>query len=214
MVWPLLIAAGASLVGGLIGAKGSSDAAKTQAEASDRALALQREIYTQNRSDLEPWRGAGVNALNQLGGELGGGFRTSPGYEFARSEGLRGVDNAFASSGMFNSGARAKGIARFTTGLADQEYGNYLNRLAAMAGIGQTATGQGVQLGQNFGINAGNTLENAGAARASGYAGSANAWGNAFNNLGYLAGQWGGGGGGNALYDPTSGNWTPGPGGF
>lgn len=36
-------------------------------------------------------------------------------------------------------------------GIADQTYGNYMNRLAALSGIGQTAVGQGQQAAQTYG---------------------------------------------------------------
>ena len=76
--------AGGSLLGGLFGSKASSDAAdqsadaaieaaRIQAEAADRALQLQREIYGDQRAIYQdqarmfaPAYGAGTNALAQL----------------------------------------------------------------------------------------------------------------------------------------------------
>jgi hypothetical protein len=65
--------------------------------------------------------------------------------------------------------------------------GNLFNRLSMLAGTGQTATGQGLNLGSNFATStSGNTMagargaadaaESAAAARASGYIGRANAY--------------------------------------
>lgn len=56
-------------------------------------------------------------------------FQNTPGYAFARDEGLRGVDQNFAGNGNFNSGARDKARMKFGTGLADQTYGQYMDRL-------------------------------------------------------------------------------------
>lgn len=72
---------------------------------------------------------------------------------------------------------------------------NKFNRFAALAGVGQTAaTNLNAAAGQNASNvsnimlgsanNIGNTLQQAAAARASGYVGSANAFGNAFANIG------------------------------
>lgn len=66
-------------------------------------------------------------------------YTTSPGYEFARTEGLRAVDDAAAGRGMLRSGATLKAEQAFGTGLASQDFGNYLNRLAGYSGQGLTA---------------------------------------------------------------------------
>lgn len=70
---------------------------------------------------------------------------------------------------------------------------NEFNRLAAVSGVGQTAANQLASSGQAASNNISNTLltsgqqigqniNNAAAARASGYVGSANAWGGALSN--------------------------------
>src|SRR5262249_17432145 len=79
-----------------------------------------------------------------------------------------------------------------------QNQGDIYNRLASLAGLGQTSTGQLVNAGQNTagnvanillgsGAQIGQQLNNAAAARASGYVGGANAYSNMFGNLGNLA---------------------------
>ena len=59
-------AAGASIVGGLIGAKGAKKAAKAQARSQQQALALQQQMYLTNLGINEPWRATGQGALNTL----------------------------------------------------------------------------------------------------------------------------------------------------
>lgn len=123
------------------------------------------------------------------------GFQQTPGYQFQLSEGTKAVTNNLSALGMKNSGLAMKSLDRYSQGVANQEYNNYLNRLASMAGMGQTQTNTTNALTQNAASNIGSTYENAGAARASGYIGSANAWSNAIggvtnnfaNALGYLA---------------------------
>jgi hypothetical protein len=79
-------------------------------------------------------------------------------------------------------------------GAASQEYGAQYNRLASLAGIGQTATNSGIASGQNYAnqtgqntINAAANTGNAGLAganaAASGQIGSANAWGTALGSV-------------------------------
>lgn len=136
----------------------------------------------------------------------GRGFSASPDYEFRRGEGMRGIENSFAARGGAASGNALRALTDFNSNLASGEYGNWFNRRAAVAGIGQTATGQSGNAGLATGANIGNALMNAGDARASGIAGSANAWGGTLNDLGGLAGYMYGnrrtGGGG-----MHAGNW-------
>lgn len=49
----------------------AKDAAKTQVEASDKALDLQRDMYNQNRADQEPYRNVGSQAITTLGSLMG-----------------------------------------------------------------------------------------------------------------------------------------------
>lgn len=102
-------------------------------------------------------------------------FQASPDYEFRRNEGTRGVENLFSARGGARSGNALRALADFNSGLASNEFTNYFNRRAALAGIGQTATNQASSLAQNTGANVSNLLGQAGNARASGIAGQTNA---------------------------------------
>jgi hypothetical protein len=57
------------------------------------------------------------------------------------------------------------------------------NRLADVAGLGQTATSQLNQAGQNYAGNVGNLLTSSGAAQAAGQMGAANAWAGGLGGL-------------------------------
>ena len=67
-------------------------------------------------------------------------------------------------------------LQRYGQGLASTEYGNAYNRLAGLAGVGQTATNQLGTAAGTYGSNVGNLMADAAAARASGYAGMGNAF--------------------------------------
>lgn len=67
--------------------------------------------------------------------------RSLPGYQFAQSEGLQGLDRSAAARGLGQSGRAVKDALRFSTGLADQTYGNQLARLMGLNQAGMQATG-------------------------------------------------------------------------
>lgn len=184
--------AGAVVVGGYLQSEASRDAADTMQDASNREVALQREMWQQGREDLAPWRQAGESALTGMQNMMSGDYdiSTDPAYQFRMQQGLQGVESSAAGRGSLFSGNTLKELTGYGQGLASQEYGNRFNRLASLAGLGQTATGQGVTIGQNYANQAGNAMYNAGQARASGYMGQANAYTNALNQGAYAYGQY------------------------
>lgn len=157
-----------------------------------------------------------------------------PGYQFAMQEGTKALERSAAAKGTLLSGATAKALERYGTDYATTKTGevynrnlsqyqtnfdveqanrqNLYNRLAAMAGIGQQASGglmsAGANMAGNIGSNqlstAGNIanigmsgaqnasdyLTSAAAARASGYASGGSIWGQAFGQLGQLPMQY------------------------
>ena len=109
-------------------------------------------------------------------------FFQSPGYQFRQDEGIRAIDRSASARGQLMSGGTLRELQRYGQGLASSEFGNYANRLASMAGLGQTAafnTGQlGSQAGANVGRSTGNigqSIMSGGQAQAAGIAGSSNA---------------------------------------
>jgi hypothetical protein len=133
---------------------------------------------------------------------------------------MKALQNSAAARGTLLTGGTAKDLQSFGQDYASNEYGNVYgralgeftnrynifkqnqndqyNRLASLAGLGQTSAGQLTNAGQGFANNASNILmnsgqqigqqyNNAGAARASGYAANGNIWGSTLGNLGYLA---------------------------
>lgn len=174
MVWPII----ATIGGALIGANASRQAARTQAESADAATRLQQQMFERQTELNEPWRQAGVNALMRMqSGDVG--LTSDPSYAFRFSEGMKALERARAAGGQMFSGGTERAAMRFGQDLASTEYGNAWNRLAALAGIGQTATGAMSGQAQQFGAGAGGLMTGAGNARASGYVGQANALTNA-----------------------------------
>lgn len=113
-------------------------------------------------------------------------FYSSPDYQFAYDEGMRATNQSLARQGLSGSGAAMKKLTRFGQGLASQQLGNYKNSLAALAGVGQSATGQLSQLGANTANNISASQLRAGDARGSAYLNTGSAISGASNQLGNL----------------------------
>jgi hypothetical protein len=195
-----------SIGGALISSSASKSAANTQAAAADKAGELSYQQYLQTREDQAPWRTAGTAALSSMTGGLAPGgeftkpftmanYQADPGYQFRLDQGEKGINNAAAARGSKYSGATLKALARFNSDQASQEYGNAysrynndvttrFNRLASVAGVGQTATNATSAAGQTYAAQAGDAIQSAGTARASGYVGTANAVNGAVGQIG------------------------------
>lgn len=179
MAWGSLVSAAIpALVGAgtaIYGASANRRAADQVANAT-RDAANQSEAATLRALEYSaPYREGGLQDYNALRGAVGQSFTASPGYEFARQEGIRAIDQGASARGLLGSGARLRELARYGTGVANQEYGNWLSRLQSLAGVGQAASGQAASLAQQGGQQqAGYTLAG-GQAQAQGTVGQANA---------------------------------------
>jgi hypothetical protein len=56
-------------------------------------------------------------------------FQTGPGYEFQMNQGLDALDRRAAARGQLNSGNTSIDTLNYSQGLANQEWGGYLDRL-------------------------------------------------------------------------------------
>lgn len=130
---------------------------------------------------------------NQLAGPDYSAFYESPDYRFRLNEGLSAVQNSAAAQGGLYSGNTLRGITEYGQGFAAGEFGNYVNRQLALAGMGQAATTQAGNAALTTGANVGNLLVNQGNARASGIIGQTNAIAGGINDLAQLYGLYRGG---------------------
>jgi hypothetical protein len=114
-------------------------------------------------------------------------LRSTPGYEMNFKEGARALNAGLASSGKLFSGDAGREAIKYGQGYADRIYGDQFNRLAAIAGAGQTAQSQGANAGQNYANQSGNALQNNAANLGSSYANRGNAisgfWGNVSGSI-------------------------------
>jgi hypothetical protein len=85
-------------------------------------------------------------------------FQTDPGYGFQMDQGLQALQRTHAAAGNIASGNADADTLKFATGLADQSYGKYVDRLlpyfsgtgSATAGAAGVDTGLGAGLNQSF----------------------------------------------------------------
>jgi hypothetical protein len=132
-------------------------------------------------------------------------FQKDPGYQFRMDEGTHALEaSASARTGVQN-GRTGKALERFGQDYASGEYSNAynrfnadrttrFNRLATLAGVGQTATNTGVAAGQNSSANISDLIVGRANADAAGRVGQANAVNEGVQTLGnlYLQRRFGG----------------------
>lgn len=150
-------------------------------------------------------------------------FRTDPGYQFELGQGLQAIDRGAASRGLLSSGNTAMAEQQYGTGLADQSYSNYVNRLlpylqqqdVAASGINANRTGLGGAINSSYGNQgnlAFNTQAGIGQARSAADVAQANADNSFLQGIANLGGKllgasgnsFGGGSGGGSGVNPTS----------
>lgn len=206
------VAVGTAVAGvgsSLIQAEAAGGAAATQSAAADRATELQREQFERQRADIEPWRRAGIGALGRMQDpELMREFRMEdyredPGYQFRMQEGQRALERSAAARGGLQSGATLKALQRYGQQMGAQEFGaararfretqaDRWNRLASLAGVGQTATTQLGQAGQQFAGQTGQNIMSAANVQAAAQMQQAQAAGQALTGLASLGVQYAG----------------------
>lgn len=200
---------GSAIVGGYVANQSAKSAAGAQRDAAELASNTELEQYRQNREDMQPWREAGQQALGQITAGTGAGgdfnrdftladFYKDPGYDFRLQQGQRGLDATAAARGGALSGGAIKGALRYNQDYASGEFGNAynrfnndrtqrFNRLASVAGIGQTATRDVANMGSQTASNVAQNQIGAGNAQASSYVGQGNAISGAAQTLGNFA---------------------------
>lgn len=201
MSWIAVGGAAVGIVGDVLASNASSDAAdsaaQAQTNAANQANATQLQIYNQNTANAKPFMDTGVAANNQLAALMGlngqapdfSVLTNSPTYQFAKQQGMAGMDASAASHGNLFSGGYGKQLVGFNQGLASQQFNNYYNQLAGLSGTGLSASNALAGVGTNYANQVGQNDTNAGMATASGYLQNGQANANLYNGLGQIAGN-------------------------
>lgn len=199
MVWGAIAGAVGSA---LIGSSSAKKAAQQQAAAAAAALAEQRRQYNLTREDQAPYREAGTDALSRLSGMQDTdptpnalAVQSEPGYQFGLQQGRDTLEGSAAARGGLYSGNTLKALAQYGNDYATTKYGqafdraqagfgNRWNRLSSLAGVGQNATQQSAQAGQQYASAAGDLMTGVGNAQGAASLAQGSIWGNALNQLG------------------------------
>lgn len=97
-----------------------------------------------------PYTKAGAGAVGMYSNALGlngakgnaaatGAFQAGPGYQFAMDQGTQAALRGASAAGMLNSGNTLTALTGYGQGLANQEYGNWLDRLNGLSNTGLSA---------------------------------------------------------------------------
>lgn len=195
-------AAAATVASSVIQSNSANRASRRQQQSADAATAETQRQYDQTREDYQPYREAGARALGQYESEMGkqptaqevmGGA----GYQFGLQQGQQAIDRKIAAGGGRVSGAAIKAAGEYGVNYATTGYNaeyqrrqDRLNKLAALAGIGQTATAGGAASGAAASGNLSNLYTSQANAAGQASLAQGSIWGNAANQLGAAGQRW------------------------
>ena len=187
-----------SLLGGLFG---------DNQNPADAAMPYLNQVEGKMKPYYQPYISAGQSALPELQKQyqslmsnpgalmqqIGQGYQASPGYDWQKNEALQAGNNAAAAGGMLGSAAHQQNAQTTASGLANQDYYNYLNHAlnqysTGLGGMGQINE-QGYKASSGMADNLATALMNQ---AQMAYAGGANANADSnsmFGGLGSLAGM-------------------------
>tara|TARA_R110000868_G_scaffold76103_1_gene219164 strand:- start:1074 stop:1775 length:702 start_codon:yes stop_codon:yes gene_type:complete len=204
MTW-VAVAIGGSALLGYMGSQrqagAATSAAQQQYQATQDAAAQQRAMFDIVNAQQAPYREAGYGALSQINTMLpqlnkmptAADLRAMPGFEFGLNQGV-GAAGQIMNVGGGGSNvdlARRKFAIDYATNVGLPQYmtqqTNIYNRLASLAGIGQTAQGQTSNLAQTTAGNIGQLGIGGASALGAGQIGAANAYAGGLQGIGNAA---------------------------
>jgi hypothetical protein len=231
MSWGLVAGAAATVVGGALSSDANRKAGNKANDATMASIEEQRRQFDLLRADQQPYQEAGVDALGRLRGLVDFdptpnplAVMSTPGYQFGLDQGRDAIQGTAAARGGLYSGQALKELTKFGSDYGTTKFdaaynreqtnfGNRWGRLAALAGIGQTATQQTGAAGQRLAGAIGDLQTSNAGYQGAAAMNNANIWGSGINQLGgFAANRWGrpgaSGGGGAGLGVPVddSGN--------
>lgn len=140
----------------------------------------------------DPWIKRGTDLANDPGGklnEIGKGYHQSPGFEFALKQALQGAGHASAAGGMAGSPQHEMQNMGIATGMADQDYNQWMSNALGLHNLGYTqgqsaGIGKGQDMASLFGNQAQLNYEGQNAKNQH----SGGMWGSLLGGIGSIAG--------------------------
>ena len=192
---------GGAVIGGVASNAAAKKGAQSQQDATNASLAEQGRQFDLTRADYAPYREAGTRALGQLQTDINqqptsAEVMAQPGYQFGLQQGQTAIDRKIAAMGGRVSGAAIKQAGRYGTDYATTGYNaeyqrrqDRLNRLQALAGIGQTATNGSAAAGANSTNAISGLISSQGDSTAASQIARGNIWANTGNQIAALYGR-------------------------
>ena len=200
------VVAGA-VISGAAGSRAAGKAAAAEERGTEAGIEEQRRQFDITQEQFQPFREAGVGALEQQQALLGltgqeaqqqafAGIEQSPGQQFLQRRAQRNLLRNTAAIGGLGGGNVRSALVEQGVGFAQQDLQNQFARLGQLAGQGQAATTSVGQFGAQTSGNIAGLQQAGGQARASGILGRNQALqqgiGGAFTGLaqgGFLGGS-------------------------
>lgn len=205
MTWGMTAVAGATLVSGYMGSQAAGKAAGQYADAANRGLQYNQEMFDKINAQNAPYRTLGEQGASQYGKFIDNGYFTGqptmndlttlmPNYEFGLKQGMGQFMSGVNAGGGAISGNALQGTQMFAQDYAgnalQNAFANYqTNRQNVASNLG-AATGFGLNANAITGSaasgaagNASSLLSSIGNAQAAGTMGQANAYTSGLNNI-------------------------------
>lgn len=118
---------------------------------SDAASKYYDQMPDTINKGYDPWISAGQNLMAHPGervNEIGAGYHQSPGFKFALQQALQGAGHAAAAGGMAGSPQHEQQNMGIATGLADQDYNQFMQNALGLHNLGYTQ-GQSAGIGKS-----------------------------------------------------------------
>ena len=173
-------------------ARQMADQANADFDTRMQAYNQQMDVYNYAKQQHDNY--AGPLTAEQVTEKL----MNQPGVAFQYSQGLDAIQRAASAKGMAGSGRLLQSLVDYGQGVAQQQYGATLSRLAGLASMGQQSASQQAQNFTNLGNTAGSLTAGLGDTIANSYLASGNAMAQSIlsGNQQYQVIGGGGGGGG------------------
>jgi len=114
----------------------------------DNWNALLGQSHAQTQANYQPYLNTGTWALNALA-DPQANFQASPDYQWRLNQGQAAVTQNKAVNGLLKSGSALKALNNYGQQAASQEYGDWWQRQAGLAGAGMQAIGAVSDTGYN-----------------------------------------------------------------
>lgn len=196
---------GTTLLSSYMGSQASQNAAGQYADAANRGIQYNKEMYDKVLGQNQPYMALGQKGADLYGQLADSGYLTRqptmndltslmPNYQFGLSQGLGQFNAGVNAGGGAISGNAIQGANQFAQDYAGNKLmdafnayqanrSNVVSNVNALTGVGTQANAITAGAASGTSQNVSNALSSIGNAQAAGTMGAANAWSSGLNNI-------------------------------